>query len=485
MYTELREVIVRHKRYVIIALAGATILFVLFKLFYPFADYSNDSYTYIGAAAMNDNVSIRPIGYSKFLRAFSAWSTSDIALTAFQYSLVTLAALYLFLTVIHFFRPGKVVSIVLFVLLLFNPVSLYIGNYIGSDALFAGLSLLWFTHLIWIINKPQPYDILIQALLLLLILTLRYNALYYPFITAVAFVLSRKKWWWRLSGAFTGILVIVLFISFVREQNYKTYGTRLFSAFGGWQLATNALYVYQDVKVDSKDFSQKDKAIDDAMKGFLKVNKMKEFPPLTSSFFLWDDKAPLKQYWFSYMRKYHTSKEDSIKVWNTMGPLFASYGKHIITDYPFSFAKNYLLPNAWAYCYPELEIFLQYNIGMDSVKMPAVDWFRYSTGKIHFFSRRGQTRLLHPFPVIFGVVNLGLIVLAIWIALKGRRYLRKRNYLLSFCLLYFFWIANIGFSVFAAPIVFRYQFFPMLIFIGLGGAITADLIRRKNIEYEK
>src|SRR6185503_13878775 len=69
-----------HKKYLLIATAGIFIQFIVFKLCYPFASYFTDSYTYIDAAAHNYVISIRPLGYSRFLSLVHRFTTSDTAL---------------------------------------------------------------------------------------------------------------------------------------------------------------------------------------------------------------------------------------------------------------------------------------------------------------------------------------------------------------------------------------------------------------------
>src|SRR6266540_7479840 len=75
----------RNRAFVWIMLAGTIVQFVIFKIMYPFADFFSDSYSYIFAAYANLDVSIWPIGYSKFFRVFHFVTHSDSALITFQY----------------------------------------------------------------------------------------------------------------------------------------------------------------------------------------------------------------------------------------------------------------------------------------------------------------------------------------------------------------------------------------------------------------
>src|SRR5579872_3099135 len=125
-----------------IAAAGTVLQFIIFKLCYPYAGFLNgDSYAYLQSAIYNYDISTYPIGYSKFLRIFSAFTRSDTALVAFQYLAIQAGALALLFTLNTIFRPRRITVWLMFIFAVFNPVTLYISNYVSSDALFFALSL--------------------------------------------------------------------------------------------------------------------------------------------------------------------------------------------------------------------------------------------------------------------------------------------------------------------------------------------------------
>ena len=72
------------------------------------------------------------------------------------------------------------------------------------------------------------------------------------------------------------------------------------------------------------------------------------------------------------------------------------------------------------------------------------------------------------YPVFAALVNLVFLMGLIGIVALGA--VKKNEYglpqLLGVALL--FWVLNCGFSIFASPIVLRYQTFPMLVFLPLG-----------------
>src|SRR6185437_3842553 len=150
--------------------------FVVFKMLYPFAGFiDGDSYNYLQSAYFNFDIYTYPVGYSKFLRLISALTKSDTALAFIQYFFIQCSALLLMFTLFFFFRPRKGSSLIMFIFLIFNPMFLYISNYVSSDSLFLALSLIWFTTLLWILKQPTIGLILIHAVTLLLAFTVRYN----------------------------------------------------------------------------------------------------------------------------------------------------------------------------------------------------------------------------------------------------------------------------------------------------------------------
>src|SRR5258708_6641716 len=183
-----------NRAYLLFALAAFLVQFILFKIKYPFANYMPDSYSYLEAAYTNADVNMWPVAYSKFLRQISVFTHSDKIVVGIQYLFMQCSGLLFLFTLLYFLKPGRAVKNILYAFFLFNPVALYIANYISADALFIGLSLLWISSLLWIIYQPRPWQIWVQAILLLASFTVRYNAIYYPLIAALAFVLSRHSW---------------------------------------------------------------------------------------------------------------------------------------------------------------------------------------------------------------------------------------------------------------------------------------------------
>jgi len=440
----------------IIAITGLVLQFIIFKLCYPYADFFSDSYSYLYAAYANLDINIWPIGYSRFLMVFHKITTSDTALTGFQYFFLEFAALIFYYTILYFYKPAKTTRILLFIFLFFNPLNLYICNYVNSDPLFAALSLLWITQLIWIIQRPRPYQVLIHAVLLYACFTVRNNAMYYPFISALAFLLSTQRTWVKATGIILGSALVLLFINNQRNAAYKLTGKHQFSLFTGWQLANNALYMYKQIDVDSTKLpSEASRDIDHITKQFFKKTPpdMQEIlSDYVANFFIRQSEAPLKQYYKQHFK--HTDRYNVVADWGKASIVFEEYGSYLIRHNPWAFARYYMLPNAKNYCLPPLEKLGIYNLGKEDVDPIAQYWFNYKSPKVTAVSATIQHTILYPFTPLFFVMNILFVICMI---------ARKFNMDKTLILVTSFLIINFAFSVFATINVLRYQFFPMII----------------------
>lgn len=475
-----------NKIYSLLIIVMVVVQFILFKILYPYPDFFSDSYSYIAAAYQRLDVNIWPIGYSKFLLAFHWFTHSALALNLFQYLFLELAALYFYHSIIYFFPTGKYTRTFLCLFLFFNPLNLYLANYVSSDALFIGLSLIWLTQLIWIIHRPRTYHILLLAIVFFIAFTFRYNALYYPLIAALAFLFSRQKPWIKLIGITSGPLLIIPFILFSSNAAKKMTGTAQFPPIlGGWQWGNNALYMRGFIQEDSTQFPTPETAELDAMarKYFEQPSRPQDqLSSYVANFFIRQPEAPLKQY---MAEKYqHTKDFGSVTQWGKVAPVFDEYGKFLIKRHPLAFARYYLLVNTKNYILPPLEKLEIYNLGADDVWPIGAYWFGFHSLKISVFSKTFQGTLLFLYTVIFAILNIYFLV-ALLLYVKRRVWKkadRKFNY--TILTVSAFLLMNFGFSVFANIIVIRYEVFPMIVFLVFTMLLTDqlewDLANRKN-----
>ncbi len=463
----------RNRKFLFIALGGTIVQFIIFKILYPFPDFFSDSYSYIYAAQANLDISIWPIGYSKFLRWFHFITYSDTALISFQYFFYELSALYFFFSFLYFYKPVKTNEIILFIFLFFNPLFLYLCNYVNSDPLFLALSLFWFTELLWIINRPRMYQIFVQAVLLFACFTVRNNAYYYPVIAALAFVLSRQTWRRRVAGALLGVALIIPFIIHTRNEAYKMTGTKQFSLFTGWQLANNALYAFEymdTTKILPSQVNDLDKM---SLSFFRQVPTKFLHEYLLSdqgNFFIRASYSPLKQFMLHHYQI--TDEYSNIVAWGKSSAVFSEYGRYLITHNPRAYIWEFMIPNTKNYFIPYLEKLQVYNLGLDNIESNAAYWFHYKSNTVTSFSKTGQGNILYLYPAIFLSLNIYLIVIGLWFLFK-KVYLNtevpiNRMLILSGLTL----CVNFCFCIFSTIIVFRYQVFPIIICLSLALLLT-------------
>jgi protoporphyrinogen oxidase len=445
--------------------------FILFKFRYPFANYMPDSYSYLEAASNNADVNMWPVAYSKFLRLISVFTHSDKIVVGFQYFFMQVSSLLFIFSLVYFLKPGRGVRTILFLFVLLSPLPLYIANYIAADSLFIGLSLLWLTTLVWLIYRPKIWMLLAHAILLLACFTVRYNAIYYPVISLLVFILSRQTWKLKVAGLTLSAGLVLASFLFTSHKMKELTGKSQFSAFGGWQLANNALYMYEHIPAKERGpiparFAKLETMVREHMDTLKKV-KFTHDDSTNSFFYLWSGRGPLIQYLNQEYKKDSTTPY--FKRWASEGPLYADYAFYLIRKFPLQYAEEWLLPNAVKYAVPPAEFLGTYNMGGDSVGSLAKDWFNYKSRKVKDHNKKeAGIGVAGWYPIFAAIVNvllvMGLIGMAFLNAIRWKEYGLPQ--LLGLILI--LWLLNSAFSIFASPVVLRYQAFPILVFFAVG-----------------
>lgn len=474
--------------YVRLGVAALIVQFCVFKFLYPFAGFINgDSYAYLETAYHNLSVNTYPIGYSMFLRFFSIFTKSDTALVAFQYFFLQASALAFIFTLFYFYRPGKAVKIILFGFMVLNPVFLYLANYVSSDALFLALGLVWFTQLLWIIHQPTRRRILLNAIVLFIAFTVRYNALYFPVIAGIACLLSREKIALKFAGLALAIGLIGCFAWSTGNTYQRLTGKWQFSPFTGWQMANNAMYAYRyidsaDVKPVPKQFRSLDKAVRNYFDTTRDVRKHPQEMLVASTVYMWDPRSPLQIFMKNRFKK--DTAASIIKQWAAMGPLYKDYGTWLIRTYPEAFARNYIIPNALKFYAPPVEFLENYSTGVDSVTQIAKVWFDYKTNKLKTYFKDYKVTVLNFYPILAGTIHVVFLLSTVsFFFLQG--YKRYKKFTCALLLAASLWLVNFVFSVFAAPVALRFQLFPIFVSLSFSLMLIECLVREArgvNIE---
>jgi hypothetical protein len=452
------------------ALVAFLLQFVIFKFHYPFANYTGDSYSYLQIAASNADVGVWPVAYSKFLRFLSVFTHSDLIVIGIQYFFLQISSLLFLFSLLYFYPAGRWARAILLLFFVMDPIPLYIANYISSDTLFVGMSLLWVTSLLWIIYQPRSWMIVTHAVVLLACFMIRYNAIFYPLVSLIAIVLCHRSWKYKLTGILFGIGAILTSIMYTSQEMQSISGKRQFSAFGGWQIANNALYMYEHIPARERGpvperFVRLEAMVREHMDTLNRI-KLTHYDSISTHFYLWNEKGPLIQYLNREYKKDRTTPY--FRKWASEGPLYADYGMYLIHKYPVQFLKSFVLPNFVKFVVPPVEFLGMYNMGLDSVNRVAKDWFNYKSLKITDHDKtRLQSFTIGWYPIFNALVNVLFVIALIGIIVLNT--IKWKDYglpqLLSMAAT--FWLLNCGFSIIAAPVVLRYQIFPVIVFFTL------------------
>ena len=464
--------------------------FIGFKSLYPYADYFTDSYSYIQAAANQDAISFRPIGYSLFLRLVHAFAASDTLVVTLQYFLVQGASLWLVLWLRRWcgLKEGIVAVLVAFVLL--DPVIPYVCNYISSDALFIGLSLIWLTLLMGLLREPCWWRLGLQLVLLFAIFHLRYVALFYPAVAALTVLLTRRGWVFRVTGVAASVGVVVGGMLWVRAITKRETGADLFSAFSGWQIANNALNVYAHIPVDTvglpspecrelagivKNYFEGGLRVSDGDSGIRAVGAVgttevgvtsevgaaeTRAAPGATTAYMWLRSSPLHQYLRAYRRRGRLSYFDA---WNRVGVVFSQYGYFVAKKHPVSFLYYYGWPSAKTFFWMDLDNIAAFNEGKPNFDVLAKKWFHYPDVRVKVYSASLQGKLLAPMPGIYFLLNIAFGISALLFLPFAALRERDPVFTGTFRVASAFLLANAFFGIFASPSVFRYEVLPMIV----------------------
>lgn len=464
-----------------ISIAMSLMLWSIFKYFYPYPDFFSDSYSYIYAASENLNISIWPIGYSKFLNLFHHITHSDVALVTFQYLLYIFSALFAYNTICYHYYISYVNKKIVYAFLFCNPLIFYISNYVNSDPLFLSLSLLWLSMLIWSMETRNIFHLITTGLLLFFCFTVRNNAYYYPVVTIAAILLSKHFTWIKATSTLIYIVLIGAFIGFTKHEAKEITGHPQYSLFTGWQLANNALYMYPFISVDTTIFkSTATKELYQITDSFFKRQGLKVsevLPFYEANFFIVERTAPLKV----YVRRHYKIPDErsSIISWGKSSAIFSEFGYALIKNHPLEYLKHFVVPNTKNYFLPPLEKLHVYNLGLNEVDEEAQFWFDFPTPRVMARSYSIQDKLLAIYPSLFMFVNvlwLLSIILIISRGLKSRVRLENMRHIIVFTL---FIILNFLFSVSATINVLRYQVFPFLLTI-ISACLISQLVDIKK-----
>jgi hypothetical protein len=453
--------------YIITVIISSMLIWIPFKIIYPYPFITIDSYYYIGAAYENANAGSWPIGYSKFIRLVGFISHSHLLLVTIQYLILQASFLYFFLTIRRLFNLSKLAINLLFAFLFFNPIFIIGSNHVMSDILFCSLAICWICQLLWILKQPKLYMLITQAVLLTTIFTIRYTALYFPLFSVIVLLISCQPAWRKCLGILLTFAILLSFIRFTRIEMEKVGGIRQFSSAAGWKQASNALYMYVHVfKKDNKPVPEKFKILHQLTRNYFKgphtpvdlYHIDQEFT--TGSFYVAAYESPLMRY--LRIKKGENADVFEFKNIAPFGPLFNAYGTYLITRHPLAYINYVVLPDIVSYLIPFPEIYGTpndlYYLWSNHLGKMAKSWFNLSSVSIPESSIRNRGIILSPYPMLFTIIHLIFVItFLIFITFKYNKDLDKYSQY-AYILLATICIGNFIFTVLSASSVLRFQF---------------------------
>ncbi|MDR6338977.1 hypothetical protein HNQ91_002028 [Filimonas zeae] len=477
-------VFVHYKQQLLFSILGMLTLFIVYKILYPFPDTYVDSFHYLSLAEDGNYISVWPMGYSYFLRAVHFITPSHLFLITVQFALLQGACLWMAFTLFYLFQPDERLKNAVLIFLVFNPMSYYLANLISSDVFFAALSVAWLTILVKMLYEAQYWHILLQGPLLAYLFLVRYQAAYYPIIMIVALWLAPINRVWKVLSATIGVLLLVWIVNTTLQKNLRQYGRKEFSAQSGWILASNALFMYPYIRIDTAAFQgERLQQMDQVVSTYFKANDLMQHP-----FYPWDGPQYMlggrgAVMWYHLATVEEAAQPDKPVFWlyNRMGVHWANYAKALIKQHPWAYVQYYLLPNVITYFLPVIEQFTVYSMGRNKVPTRVARWFGRKDRYISAVWPKGSYYLLWGFRPLFLLLNLVLLVCGIQL-LKKRKQIQmhpvQQKILIVLGLAF---VGNAALLIISIPVMLRYQAFALFQGVLLLLAIIAVLQKNAKL----
>ncbi|MBC7650910.1 MAG: hypothetical protein H7101_04090 [Deinococcales bacterium] len=473
------------KKFVALSLVISVLIFIVGRLVIPIPNFYYDSFRYIDWAKNDIIVSIRPTTYSRIISFFKFFSNSDIALVVAQYACNYVSNLFLFVTAIYFFPFKKISKRLLFIVLFLNPLYFITSNIILSDSFFCALAVIWISILIWLIKFPKWYLFAAETLLLIVLFKLRYHGIIFPIILFIALIFFIKiKVIAKILVIGINFFLLFLVINDIKNTNQRITGIKIFSAFGGWQMASNAMYILQNnshqvntnMVINADDDT---KQILHFVKHYYDTSKNPLKTYLPRGLFLWEKSSPLNKYLELYAQENHLSADGA---WQKLGPIYNKFGWYVINKNPVAYYRYWVLPNFLFYFASSPEAYLYYCNNNDTIPEFVANYYNYKTNVVSIKTRKLYFLLTSPIRYINSIINILFIFLTL-IYLKTFGINNKNFFTKALLLFAIIYIINLAFISALAPTVLRYHLFIFTLAIPFLIGIIETLTSKFNNKY--
>ncbi len=442
-----------YRTVLIIWISVACLQCALLEFLFPYPDFFSDSYTYVADAIVNLGLSFRPQGYPDFLVFLHRVLPSVGLAVLTQYVLFILSSLFCVLSCGYLLGLNSKKTNWLLAAVLLNPMLVFTTNLVSSDSLFCSLTVLWFTSLLWVIRKAGWPNTIIHVLLLLACLHIRYTALFYFFISSVAFIAARGKIVLRVIGIVASLSMIFGYINWQENKVEELLNVRVFSAFSNWQIANNVLCYYKDIDVQIADMPTKDDSvIDYCVKRFIDTTYTEGH---LGTQYMWNKKSPLKVYMAMRGR---LDKSKYFPEWILCSQEIGEYGRTLVKKYPLAYVRYFMVPNFRNFLVPDLEALEDYNVYNLTVNKPCKDWYNLDTDFLSPKYLHLERYLMVAFPYLNCALNIfNIFFIFLFLFLNWKRWKSMDRYIRGvFGVWAVFYFGYLLFSVASAYIVFRY-----------------------------
>jgi len=387
-------------------------------------------------------------------------------------------------SLLYFFNIKPWIRNTIFLFIILNPLNLYLANTIASDTLFGALTFLWLTELVWILLRPRPRHLILQAVFLFCCFTLRNTAYYYPLIAVIVIILSQQAIRKKCIGIALPFLFVIPFILYTENAAYKATGARTFSLLTGWQLANNVLYYYNQIQVDSSKLpagtAREVNRLAAEFYSRLAPYQINQFLNTTDgNVFIINYGSPLKKYFLQEQKR--IPNDGLLTQWGTASVAFEPFGESIIRQYPWAYFRYFVVMNAGNYLLPQLSDLKTYSNNRDIIEPLIAKWFHYSSTRITSVSKtlQGTLFIFQPF---FFLLHLYFAGIALLILVKARTIHFPKKTIALYCLLTAYLLVNAAFSSAVTINLLRYQYIPMYVLLLTGLLLTENIF---NLYAEK
>ena len=325
------------------------LVYIAMVFIFPLPNITADTNDYIYRAQTLALGPYRPLGYSLFLRLLHMAVPSGAFVVAVQYWLNAFASGCMLYAIRCAFPPHRRWPWRLYALLVVcSPVALYLTTFLISDSLFCSLTLLWLATGIRAIHRRSAGMTVVHLALLYLAINVRYIGLFYPAISVCGLLFAwRKQCAVPILAAIVMGLVPYMHIQHIMEARY---GTRVFSAMGGWAQASNATVILPHTSLPLDAFDAADlRELHTHLSRY--PDQCYRWDAVLRGAFTWNNDHPGD----ALVRQCMTSRRMTYdQAWVYTGKELGDYASVLRRRRPVQFCRYFLLPSAAQVFYPQL-----------------------------------------------------------------------------------------------------------------------------------